>query len=254
VGGAVSDAPKQQEARGVWRGCYSSLFLHPDFVVLSPDARMVFMALRLGSAATIAGLSRYFAAVLIAETGLKAEQVEAALEELATKPSRARPWIVRDGDLVWIRNALKFDPSVSLANAMQRRAVERVLETFPRSALAKKFRRYYNLPIASGEPPQNPSPGSAEPPDTLSQQKERSTNPKPKLTTTTTPKKGPGGPSLDPRSMNGHVSKGEEDPHTVEVNRRTEVIMAQQPGISRFDAMTQALAEMKRAKVTRRRR
>jgi hypothetical protein len=181
----MSDAPRQA-TRGVWRGCYSSLFHHPDFAVLSPEARLVFMALRLGSAATIAGISRYFTAVLQVETGLKVDTVESALEELATKPSRARPWIIREGDVVWIRNALRFDPSVSLENKMQKRAVERVLESFPRSALVKKFRRYYHLAIASRTPS---ATGSGQPADTLSEEQQRSTN------LTTTPTTGPVGPS-----------------------------------------------------------
>src|SRR5262249_8625323 len=103
------------DGRGVWRAGYASIVDHRDFPVLSPPARLTLLGARLGSSNAIASIFRWHASVLQEQTGLDAAALEAALIELETKPPR-RPWIIRDERVLWIRNGLRFDPSVVLAN------------------------------------------------------------------------------------------------------------------------------------------
>jgi hypothetical protein len=144
----------KRAGRGIWRGVYSSMTSHPDYQVLSPHARLVLLTLRLGGQSTIAGLGRVYMEPLLAETGLSLRHVKAALLELEQTPSPERPWIVRDGPLVWIRNALKFDPTVTVNNPNHLSSVERAVAALPRSSPAvQRFRDYYRLPDQGEETP-----------------------------------------------------------------------------------------------------
>jgi hypothetical protein len=61
----------------------------------------------------------YYPQVLEAQTGLDAETVEAALQGLERKPTPKEPWILREGRIIWIRNGLKHDPTVTTNNEGQ---------------------------------------------------------------------------------------------------------------------------------------
>src|SRR6266852_2347732 len=127
-------------SRGTYRGLYSALFDDPDFQRLSPRARHVLLTARLCSQNTAASLFGCYLEVLAAQTGLSAEEVEAALRELANQK-----WIVREGRVVWIRNGLKFDPNTKLSNEKHRLAVARALQPFGKMPIVAKYRKYYGL-------------------------------------------------------------------------------------------------------------
>ena len=76
---------------GLWRGVYSSIVDHPDFQRLSPEARLVLLVARLGTANNIASIFRFYPQVLEHQTGLTADQLETAIRQLESTPSRA-PW------------------------------------------------------------------------------------------------------------------------------------------------------------------
>jgi hypothetical protein len=142
----VSAARKRAD-RGIWRGVYSSMLSHPDYTVLSPHARLTLLTLRIGGQSTPAGIGRVYMDALVTETGLSRRRVEEALVELEERPSREAPWILRDGNLIWIRNALRFDPTLTLRNRNHVPTVQRALAALPRSSpVVERFRRYYVLP------------------------------------------------------------------------------------------------------------
>lgn len=131
--------------RGIYRGIYASLFDDPDYQHLSVEARLVLLTARLCQQAGAAAIYRAYVPVLAEQTGLSVHQVEAALGELEKSPTRERPWVFREAGLLWIRNALRFDPTLSLANPKHLTAVERALAALPRSGLVRKFCRYYKI-------------------------------------------------------------------------------------------------------------
>jgi hypothetical protein len=145
-------SPKPQARRGVYRGVYSCLVDDPDFQRLSPDARLVLLVMRLSSQIGAAGIFRAYTQVVAEQTGLELAQVEAALHELETSPTTDRPWIVREAGLVWIRNALRYDPNIRLGDPKHATAVNRVLAGLPRLSIVARFRRYYQIARPSKDP------------------------------------------------------------------------------------------------------
>lgn len=156
----MSDAqPPRKIGRGIWRGVYSSIVDHPDFQILSPNARLTLFVCRCGSLNTPASIFRYYRGVLEAQTGLDATDLEAALVELEKKPSTSAPWIVRDESILWVRNGLKHDPNLTLEHDGHREAILRALAALPTTPTVQKFKRYYKLVRGRGQaPPKGPPP------------------------------------------------------------------------------------------------
>jgi hypothetical protein len=131
--------------RGVYRGIFSSLIDDPDYQRLSSDARLVLLTLRLSAQAGAAAIFRVYIAVLAEQTGLQACDVEKALGELACSPSIERPWIYQEGPVVWVRNALRYDPNIRLADPKHAKSIERAVAALPRLAIVASFCRYYEI-------------------------------------------------------------------------------------------------------------
>jgi hypothetical protein len=124
---------------------FSSLFDDPDYQQLSPDARLVLLTLRLSAQAGAAAIFRAYPAVVAEQTGLDTAAVEKALDELAGSPSPGRPWIYREGGIVWVRNALRYDPNLRLADPKHRKSIERAVQALPRLGIVARFCRYYEI-------------------------------------------------------------------------------------------------------------
>lgn len=139
---------------GLYRGIYSSMVDDAvQFQVLTPEARLTLMVLRVCRDAGTACIFRYYPEVLQAQTGLPARRLAAALAELSRTPDEARPWIFHDerARVVWIRNGLRRDPGISLSNPRQFTGVMRAIQGLPATHLAVKFRRYYGITKAMEE-------------------------------------------------------------------------------------------------------
>jgi hypothetical protein len=142
----------RRDGQYTYRAVLTRLFDDPDYQRLSPHARLVLLTARLCDKAGPAAIFRYYPIILAAETGLTLEQLEAALKEL-----KAARYIVLDAAVLWIKNGLRFDPSINLANAKHYKAVTRWINDLPRTATVARFRKYYNLE----GPPHSPSKGLA---------------------------------------------------------------------------------------------
>ena len=133
-------------SRGIYRGGYSVLVDDPDFQALSAAARHVLLTMRWSAEVTIACIWLLEVPRLAKRTGYPPAICEQALVELASKPSPKKPWIFRDGDIVWIRNGLRYDPQLNLANPNHMKGILRSLATLPYTPLLAKFCQYYDLP------------------------------------------------------------------------------------------------------------
>lgn len=145
-----------ERRRGLYRGIYSALLDHPDYQTLSSPARLTLLTLRLCTQNTVASIFRYYASVLQTQTGLPLPTLETTLAELA-----AEGWIEREGVVVWIRNGLRYDPNIRLADPKHEIAVSRAIAALPRCDLVIKFCDYYKI----ARPFQGPSKGLAGPLD-----------------------------------------------------------------------------------------
>ena len=128
-------------SRGTYRGFFSALFDDPDFQALSADARLCLLVSRGCRQAGPAAIFICYPSVLMIQTGLPAPRVESALSELEIKG-----WIEREGSVLWIRNGLRYDPSMRLSDKKHLRSVERALSELPRLAIVLRFCDYYKIP------------------------------------------------------------------------------------------------------------
>lgn len=152
---------KSNMSRGAYRGIYCSLLDDPDFQRLSAHARHVFLTVRLCAQAGPAAIFRYYPSVIAEQTGLTAAQVEHALTELA---QGERPWIVREGVVLWVRNGLRHDPTMRLSDRKHRVSVVRALDGLPKLKIVLTFCDYYQIARPSEGPsvtlPDNVASGS----------------------------------------------------------------------------------------------
>jgi len=142
--------------RGPYRTIFSALIDDPDYQRLSAAARHVLLTLRLCPQAGAAAIFQAYTAVLVEQTGLTTEVVDGALHELEVSPSADRPWILREGRIVWVRNALRYDPHMRVSDPKHRAAIERVIAALPRSAIVAKFCRYYDIASPFAKSPKGP--------------------------------------------------------------------------------------------------
>jgi hypothetical protein len=149
--------------RGVYRGIYSCLIEDPDYQRLSADARLVLLTLRLSAQAGAAAIFKVYGAVLAIQTGLEDGALEHALDELATSPSAERPWIYREAGIVWVRNALRYDPNIRLADPKHAKSVERAVAALPKLGIVARFCDYYKIASPFEDAAETPSRASEEP-------------------------------------------------------------------------------------------
>jgi hypothetical protein len=154
--------PRRLSPLGPYRALFASLWEHPDFRALSVRGRLLLLALRTGPLAGIACIFRYHLDDLADLSGLSRRAVGIALRELAETPSPARPWILYDDRVLWIRNGLQFDPSVTLSNVNHAIAIQNCTRSLPSdSKVVRAFLDYYPeiegaarvVPRTSGDSP-----------------------------------------------------------------------------------------------------
>lgn len=126
--------------RGVYRGIYSALADDPDYQELSAKERLVLLTARICKQAGPAGIFRYYPALLAAQTGLSLKDIELALGGLGHAD-----WIRHEGPILWIRNALRHDPSMHLKNKKHLHAITEWLKELPRLQIVLDFCRYYEI-------------------------------------------------------------------------------------------------------------
>ena len=127
-------------SRGLYRAVYSALFEDPDYQRLSPDARLTLLTVRQCEQAGLPVIFRYYPALLCQQTGLSSKRLQAALKEL-----QEGTWIVYDAVVLWVRNGLRHNPFIRLANAKHRHAISRWLDGLPHTETVVKFCDYYEF-------------------------------------------------------------------------------------------------------------
>jgi hypothetical protein len=134
--------------RGVYRGIYAAMLDDADFQALPAVARHVLLTLRLCPQNNAASVFRMYPAVVSIQTGYPIRVLRGALAALV----KGR-WVECDGPwetltgpcVVWIRNGLRYDPNLRLADRKHRIAVERALAAFGASPLVVRFCEYYKI-------------------------------------------------------------------------------------------------------------
>ena len=136
--------------RGMYRATYAVLVDDLDFQQLPERARHLFHVMKISRVGNMAGIficDRGEKLTLAKQTGIPVLAVNRALGEL----ERGR-WILSESSIVWLRNALRYDPKLTLNNENHQKAIQKVLRGLPALSIVAKFCNYYKLAIPSHIP------------------------------------------------------------------------------------------------------
>jgi hypothetical protein len=144
--------------RGDYRSFYCAFWDNADTHALSDRGYRVLTTLK--GTLNAAGIGIVYVAQLAERCGKSTEEIIATYEELERqKPDDEVGWIVRDRNIVWIVNGLRYEPSLTSNNAKHRAFVrDRCLAPLGDVPIVAAFRRHYPewFPGAVQEPPQRP--------------------------------------------------------------------------------------------------
>lgn len=136
----------KMSGRGEYSAIHTAVVDAPDFQALGPDARLCFYTVKMILGPSGIEVVRCFVAQMTQLTGLPESRLRVALDEL-----QAGKWLAQQGDVVWLRNGLKFNPGCNLNNEKHKTGVIRHLQGLPRLAIVNAFCKHYDLPeTASG--------------------------------------------------------------------------------------------------------
>jgi hypothetical protein len=124
--------------RGPYTSVYAALIDSPEYDALSRNAASVFWALKCCPENGITGIMRAFPDQIARRAKVKPSLVRGALREL-----EEGDWIRTEGEWVWIRNHLRFDPGYEPTNPKHVAGLVRKMEGLPRIGLVCQFTRYY---------------------------------------------------------------------------------------------------------------
>lgn len=148
-----------RKERGESRAIYVAVTDDPDFLSLSRDAKLLWYTLKMRMGAS--GIDAIYPGQLADLTGISYDAVDGVLSEL-----EGARWIVRERNVVWLRNGLRFDPYMSTGNRRHLSAVCGHLSGLPKYNIINEFCSYYNIDpewVSQGVPDTH----SGTPPDTL---------------------------------------------------------------------------------------
>lgn len=139
--------------RGDYRGIYTVLGEDPDFQALGPDAQLVWFHLKLKLGASGIDVLHAAEAVLAERMGMASgwheDGMAMACGRVADALSRLQSggWLIRDGSVLWLRNALKYEPSRMLSVPNHRKSILAHIAGLPKRSIVNDFARFYELPI-----------------------------------------------------------------------------------------------------------
>ena len=133
--------------RGPYRSVYCVLLNSPEFRSLSRDAKNLLTTLMLTDMANMAHIfvcDEGGLLTLSRQSGIPSRTLPKALRELSETH-----WAYHQDDIIWVRNGLRFDPGISLANENHKKGVLNILKSLPKSEIIARFCKYYALDMPS---------------------------------------------------------------------------------------------------------
>jgi len=127
--------------RGEYAAIHEALPDDPEFQRLGPGARLLWYTLRLMLGPSGIDILRAHETALEEPTGLDAPGIARGLDEL-----EAGRWLVREGDVLWLRNVLRYNPHMTTRNERHRTGILKHLQGLPRYMIVRRFADYYGLP------------------------------------------------------------------------------------------------------------
>lgn len=149
---------KNAKERGESRAIYAALAHDPDFQRLSPRAKLSWYTLKLELGAS--GIDTFYKSTLSELTGIPYEEVGAVVQEL-----EAGEWLIRDGNVWWLRNALRFDPYLTPKRDTHLTGIINHLRSLPKCEAVMSFCEYYSIPAERVGIPKDGAESREESPD-----------------------------------------------------------------------------------------
>ena len=142
--------------RGDYRAIHTVLLESPEFVDMSPYAQLIWFHLKLRLGPTGIDVIPAAEAVLAEATGLPPDAIKEGIADTIRMG-----WLMRERNVFWLRNALKFEPSRTLTNDNHRKNVLTHLRGLPKLKIVNDFADYYELvrPFPDLSPPPSPPKG-----------------------------------------------------------------------------------------------
>lgn len=163
----MTKKPISADDRGDHRPFYVAMLDNPDVQQLSHVAFRVLWALKMGLGP--AGIGPAYIGWLTDRVSCTKSVAQRALAELEhPKPSGEVGWIVREGNMIWLRNGLRFEPNLTPQNVKHRLFIQRQLRSLGDKPITRAFRAAY-APYFSDVMPDTPTDTVSDTPtDTVS--------------------------------------------------------------------------------------
>jgi len=127
-------------SRGEYAAVQTALVDDPGFQALPPGAKLLWFTLRILLGASGIDVVRALFPTLAELTGMSEKRIGEALEEL-----QRQDWLHVQGNVLWLRNVLKFNPSLNLSNEKHLKGVTKHMASLPKLAIVNAFAEYYGL-------------------------------------------------------------------------------------------------------------
>lgn len=130
--------------RGSYRSTYSVMLDTDEFRVLTSDARLVLHTIKNSRLNNMAGIficrDDDGLITISKQSGLPVGRVSKAIQELIDTD-----WIAYREGILWVRNQLKFEPGITLANEKHKAGVINILKSLWNSEIVANYCKYYKL-------------------------------------------------------------------------------------------------------------
>lgn len=134
--------------RGEYRGIHTVLLDGPNYQQLKSPARLMLLTLKLKLGPSGIAVIPAMLPALSELTGMTVLAVTDALGQL-----EQAGWLKTQGNIAWVINGLKYEPSISSKNANHRMSVMSYLASLPHLEIVDEFRRYYADWLQTDPPP-----------------------------------------------------------------------------------------------------
>ena len=142
----MSAIDKGEDAKGIYRSIYVSLWEDRDFQALTPMAKLVLLNLRTSPLSNMPCIYPIYIEAIQKQTGLSETVIKEALIVLCKAN-----WIEYEDGIVWVRKGLKFDPAISIHNDSHVRAIRKVVRSLPRLSIVDSFLAFYGISMEEDE-------------------------------------------------------------------------------------------------------
>ena len=164
--------------RGEYRSIHTVLLDGPDYQKLKSPARLMLLTLKLKLGPSGIAVIPAMMHTLSELTGMTLLQVGDSMGQL-----EAAGWLRTEGNIAWVINGLKYEPSISANNENHRKSVLSYLAALPRLEIVAAFKRYYaewlRIDANEAEPPEPELPPEPAPPKEKAPPKVRHPKPMP---------------------------------------------------------------------------